>query len=130
MGLPMSLRDWRRYAGNRINAGSAKAGVLSLQCSRGYFHGLLSYEVVTLGAESCMTIDLFQTVAYVSDSAAGSLMVAAESIAVEKRCVDILLDLLDFKDSTIIALKPRSLSILCQNGYAVDSIQLSKRLAG
>jgi hypothetical protein len=130
IGLPISLGDWRRYACNRINAGPAKAGVLSLQCGRAYFHGLLSYEVVTLGAESRMAIDLFQTVDYVSDSAAGSLMVAAESIAVEQGCVDILLDLPDFKDSTIIALKPRSLAILCQTGYAIDSIQLSKRLAG
>ncbi len=130
IGLPISLPDWRRYACNRINAGPAKAGVLSLQCGRAYFHGLLSYEIVTLGAERRMTIDLFQTVGYVSDSAAGSLMVAAESIAMEQGCVEILLDLPDFKDSTIIALKPRSLAILCQNGYAIDSIQLSKWLAG
>lgn len=41
-----------------------------------------------------------------------------------------LLDLPDFKESTIIALKPRSLAILCKAGYAIESMQLSKRLAG
>ena len=127
-GLPISLPEWRRYACNRINAGPAKAGVLSLQCSRAYFYGLLSYEVVTLGAERRMTIDLFQSADYVGDSVAGSLMVAAESIAMEQGCVEILLDLPEFRNSTIIALKPRSLAILCQNGYAIDTIQLSKRL--
>lgn len=127
-GLPMSLKAWRRYVMDRIEAGAAKAGVLTLQCGRAYLHGLLGYEVVRLGAESHMTVDLFRTVDYVSDRLAGSLIAAAEAIAVEQGCVAIHLDLPDFSDAIIIALKPRSLSILCQSGYAIESIQLSKQL--
>ena len=126
----MSLATWRRYAMDRIEAGAARSGVLSLQCGRAYFHGFLSYEVVTLGSERHMTVDLFRTVDYLSNRAAGSLMAAAESIAVEQGCVAIHLDLPDFNDASIIALKPRSLAILCQTGYAIESIQLSKRLTG
>lgn len=128
-GLPLSLTAWRRYALDRIDAGPANAGVLSLQCGRAYLHGLLGYEIVTLGSEHYMTVDLFRTADYVSDRVAGSLMATAESIAAEQRCVAIHLDLPDFHDASIIALKPRSLAILCQTGYAIESIQLSKRLA-
>ncbi len=127
-GLFMSLTAWRRYAMQRIEAGAAEAGVLSIQCRRAYLHGLLGYEVVMLGIESHMTVDLFRTIDYLSDRAAGSLMAAAEAIAVERGCVAIHLDLPDFSNASIIALKPRSLSILCQSGYGIESIQLSKKL--
>ena len=127
-GPPMTLATWRRYAVDHIEAGAAGAGVLALQCGRAYLHGLLGYEIVTLGTERHMTVDLFSMVGYLNDSDAGALMAAAESIAIDQGCVAIHLDLPDFSDASIIALKPRSLSILCQTGYAVESIQLSKRL--
>lgn len=127
-GLPISLTAWRDYATDRINAGPSRAGVLSLQCTRAYLHGLLGYEIVVLGSERHMAVDLFRTVNYLSQETAGSLIAAAESIAEGQRCVAIHVDLPDFKDATIIALKPRSLAALCQSGYAVDSIQLSKTL--
>lgn len=127
-GQPMNLATWRRYAMDHIEAGAAKAGVLTLQCSRAYLHGLLGYEIVTLGTESHMTVDLFRTVGYLTDRDAGSLVVAAEALASEQGCVAIHFDLPDFGDATIIALKPRSLSTLCQTGYAIESIQLSKQL--
>ncbi len=126
--LPLSPVAWRRYAMDHIDARPSKAGVLSLQCARAYLHGLLGYEIVVLGSERHMAVDLFRTVNYLSQETAGSLIAAAESIAAEQRCVAIHLDLPDFKDATIIALKPRSLAALCQSGYAVDSIQLSKTL--
>ena len=129
VGLPISLTAWRDYATDRINAGPSKAGVLSLQCDRSYLHGLLGYEILPFGSERHMTVDLFRTVNYLSQETAGSLIATAESIAEDQRCVAIHLDLPDFKDATIIALKPRSLATLCQGGYAVDSIQLSKTLA-
>ena len=103
--------------------------MLSLQCARDYIHGLLGYEILPVGSERHMTVDLFRTVNYLSQETGGSLIAAAESIAADQRCVAIHLDLPDFKDATIIALKPRSLVTLCQRGYAVDSIQLSKTLA-
>jgi hypothetical protein len=127
-GLSMSLTAWRRYALDRIDAGPARGGVLSLQCDRAYLHGLLGYEIVALGSERHMTVDLFRTVDYVNGKTAGSLMTTAEVIAADQRCVAIHFDLPDFHDASIIALKPRSLSILCQTGYAVESIQLSKTL--
>lgn len=130
IGLPISQTAWRQYAMDRINAGPAKAGVLSLQCARAYLHGLLGYDIVALGSERHMTIDLFRTANYLSDKTAGSLMATAEKIAADQRCLAIHLDLPDFNDASIIALKPRSLAILCQTGYAIESIQLSKRLAG
>ena len=128
-GLPLCLTTWRRYALDRIDAGPANAGVLSLQCGRAYFHALLGYEIVTLGSERHMTIDLLRTVNYLSDKTAGSLMATAEKIALKQGCIAIDLDLPDFNDASIIALKPRSLAILCQTGYAIESIQLSKWLA-
>ena len=127
--LSMSQAAWRRYAMDRINAGPWKAGVLALQCGRAYLHGLLGYEILPVGSERHMTVDLFRTVNYLSDRTAGSLIAMAESIAAEQRCVAIHLDLPDFEDASIIALRPRCLAILCQSGYAVDSIQLSKTLA-
>ena len=127
--LPISLTAWRDYATDRINAGPSKAGVLSLQCARAYLHGLLGYEILPVGSERHMTVDLFRTAYYLSQETAGSLIAAAESIAAHQRCVAMHLDLPDFKDATIIALKPRSLATLCQRGYAVDSIQLSKTVA-
>ena len=75
-----------------------------------------------------MTVDLFWAVNYLSRKTAGSLIAAVESIASDHQCVAIHLDLPDFSDATIIALKPRSLAVLCQSGYAVESIQLSKKL--
>jgi hypothetical protein len=128
-GLPISPEAWRDYAKDRIGAGPLKAGVLSLQCARAYIHGLLGYEILPVGCERHMTVDLFRTVNYVSQETGGSLIAAAESIAADQRCVAIHLDLPDFADATIIALKPRSLATLCQRGYAIDSIQLSKTLA-
>jgi hypothetical protein len=128
-GLSLSKTVWRDYAVDRINAGPSKAGVLSLQCARAYLHGLLGYEIAIVGSERHMNVDLFRTAYYLSDKSASSLMVAAEAIAADEQCVAIHLDLPDFKDATIIALKPRSLAILCQDGYAIDSIQLSKTLA-
>ncbi|MEZ5934932.1 MAG: hypothetical protein R3F54_23965 [Alphaproteobacteria bacterium] len=127
-GVPMSLAAWRRYAMDRIAAGGGRAGVLSLQCNRDYLHGFLGYEIVAVGSERHMTVDLFRTVDYVSDNTAGSLMAGAEAIAAKQGCVAIHLALPDFSDASIIALKPRSLAILCQAGYAVDAIRLSKRL--
>ena len=127
--LPISSEAWRDYAKARIDAGPSKAGVLSLQCARGYLHGLLGYEILPLGSERHMTVDLFRTVNYLSQETGGSLIEAAEAIAAGQRCIAIHLDLPDFKDAAIIALKPRSLSTLCQRGYAIDSIQLSRMLA-
>ena len=126
--LPMTLAAWRCYAMDRVTAGRSRAGVLSLQCARAYLHGLLGYEILPVGTERHMTVDLFRTVNYLSDKTAGSLLAAAESIAADQRCVAIHLDLPDFSDASIIALKPRSLSILCQSGYGIESIQLSKQL--
>ena len=126
--LPMSAAAWRRYAMDRINAGPSKAGVLSLQCARAYLHGLLGYKILPVGSERHMTVDLFWAVNYLSRKTAGSLIAAVESIASDQQCVAIHLDLPDFSDATIIALKPRSLAVLCQSGYAVESIQLSKKL--
>jgi hypothetical protein len=128
-GLPISPEAWRDYAMDRIGAGPSRAGVLSLQCARAYLHGLLGYEILPLGSERHMAVDLFRTVNYLRQGTASSLIAAAESIAEDQRCVAIHLDLPDFKDATIIALKPRSLAALCQSGYAVDSIQLSKTLS-
>ena len=127
-GLPISLEAWRDYAKDRIDAGPSKAGVLSLQCARAYIHGLLGYEMLPVGSKRHMTVDLFRTVTYLSQETGGSLIAAAEAIAEDQRCVAIHLDLPDFEDATIIALKPRSLATLCQCGYAVDSMQLSKTL--
>ena len=121
----MNLATWRRYAMDRI---SEKAGLLSLQCRRAYLHGLLGYEIVALGEENHMTVDLFRTVECLRDSTSGSLMAAVEAIATEQGCVAIDLDLSDFQDASIVALKPRSLAFLCRTGQAIDSIQLSKRL--
>ena len=128
-GLPISPEAWRDYAMDRIGAGPSKAGVLSLQCARAYLHGLLGYEILPFGTERHMAVDLFRTVSFLRQETAGSLIAAAESIAADQRCVAIHLDLPDFKDATIIALKPRSLAALCQCGYAIDSIQLSRILA-
>lgn len=129
-GVPLSLEAWQRYARDRIGAGPSKAGVLSVQCDRAYVHGLLGYVIMPFGSACHMTVDLFQTVGSLSDRAAGSLLEAAEAIAFEQRCAAIHFDLPDFADASIIALKPRSLSLLCQNGYAVDAIQLSKTIDG
>ncbi|MEM8948671.1 MAG: hypothetical protein AAGA21_16455 [Pseudomonadota bacterium] len=128
-GLPVSLQAWRDYAKDRIDVGRSQAGVLSLQCARGYLHGLLGYEILLIGSERHMTVDLFRTVNYLSQETSGSLFEAAETIAKHQQCVAIHLALSDFKDATIIALKPRSLATLCQRGYAIESIQLSKTLA-
>jgi len=68
--LPMSPAAWRDYATDRINAGPSRAGVLSLQCTRAYLHGLLGYEIVVLGSERHMAVDLFRTVNYLSQETA------------------------------------------------------------
>ena len=127
-GLPISLKAWREYAKDRIDAGPSKAGVLLLECARGYLHGLLGYEILPIGSQRHMTVDLFRTVNYLSQETGSSLIIAAEAIAADRRCVAIHLDLPEFKDATIIALKPRSLATLCQRGYAIESVQLSKVL--
>ena len=102
-GLPISLEAWRDYARDRDVVGPSKAGVLSLQCARAYIHGLLGYEILTVGSERHMTVDLFRTVHYLSQQTSGSLIEAAEAIAADQRCVAIHFDVPDFKDATIIA---------------------------
>ena len=128
-GPRMSLAAWRHYAEPRLRADPSKAGILSVQCERAYIYGLLGYETVRLGCDQTMAVDLFQALDPIGDGAiTRPLIRAVESVAAGSGCSAVHFDIADFKGAQVIALRPNSLAVLCQSGYAVDSIALSKSL--
>jgi hypothetical protein len=128
-GPSMSLAAWRHYAEPRLRADPSTAGILSVQCERAYIYGLLGYETVRLGGEQTMAVDLFEAIDPISDGAITRPLIAAvESMATRSGCSAVHFDLPNFMGAQIIVLRPNSLAVLCQSGYGVEAIAVSKSL--
>jgi hypothetical protein len=126
-GLHMTLPTWRHYAKARIEADASKAGLMSIQCDRSYIHGLFGYEISPIGVDRHMTIDLFIACDQIGDRIARTMVEAIDNIAFDHACSAIHIDSQDFRSAKIIVLEPRSLSVLCEQGYGICSIQFSRK---
>lgn len=127
-GPRMTLPTWRRYAQARIGAASSTAGLMSVQCDRSFIHGLFGYEISSIGVDRYMSVDLFITCDHIGDRIARMMVEAVDHIATDQACSAIHLDSREFRSAKIIVLEPRSLAVLCEQGYGVESMQLSKTL--
>ncbi len=127
-GPRMTLPTWRRYAQARLAAAPPIAGLMSVQCDRSFIHGLFGYEIGALGIDRYMSVDLFVTCDQIGDRIARMMVEAIDHIATDQACSAIHLDSHEFRSAKIIALEPRSLAVLCEKGYGIECMQLSRKL--
>lgn len=127
-GPRMTLSTWRHYAQARIGAEPSTAGLMSVECDRSFIHGLFGYEISAISVDRYMTVDLFVTYDQIGDRIARMMVDAIERIATDQACSVIHLDSPEFRSAKVIVLEPKSLAILCEQGYGVETMQLSKTL--